>query len=97
MRRVFVISIVLNMGSLSVFLQTVNANDTPSEGSLINGDVNCSGAVDMSDAIRILNWLFIGGDGPCPLADPPELVEQIEQDIQQARTILEPAMEGENA
>jgi len=46
-------------------------------GTLINGDVNCSGDVDLSDAIYMLNWLFIGTEEPCPIADPPHLTERI--------------------
>ncbi|MBI4604778.1 MAG: hypothetical protein HY721_22680 [Planctomycetes bacterium] len=33
-----------------------------------NGDVNCSGARDMSDAVYMLNWLFLGGPAPRELA-----------------------------
>ncbi|MHC4619736.1 MAG: SUMF1/EgtB/PvdO family nonheme iron enzyme [Planctomycetota bacterium] len=77
--KFFVASIALNIALVGMFSPAVNADDIPTEGSLLNGDVNCNGSVDMSDAIRILNWLFVGGDGPCPLADTPELVEQIAQ------------------
>ena len=31
-------------------------------GATINGDVNCSGNLDLSDAVYMLNYLFLGGD-----------------------------------
>jgi hypothetical protein len=34
------------------------------EGAVSSGDVNGDGVVDLSDAARILNDLFIGGDAP---------------------------------
>src|SRR5262245_8679415 len=37
-------------------------------GAPLNGDVNCDGAVDISDAVRILEWRFLGGTAPCALA-----------------------------
>ena len=34
------------------------------EGKFIRGDADESGVVDLSDAIFILNWLFLGKEGP---------------------------------
>jgi formylglycine-generating enzyme required for sulfatase activity len=49
-------------------------------GTRINGDVNCSADLDMSDAVYLLNFLFLSTAGPpCPLEDPPELVAQVAQ------------------
>lgn len=36
-----------------------------------NGDVNCDGDLDVSDAITILDWLFRGGEAPCAFAENP--------------------------
>ena len=40
--------------------------------SVGNGDINCDGAINISDASFLLNWLFLGGDEPCAVgrADP---------------------------
>lgn len=47
------------------------------DGATRNGDVNCSGVVDLSDGVYILNWLFLGGARPCPIQAPTELLEAI--------------------
>lgn len=39
-------------------------------GTTVNGDVNCSGQLDLADAIFSLNYLFLGGEEPCPFAEP---------------------------
>ena len=39
-------------------------------GATLNGDVNCSGRVDLADAIFSLNHLFLGGEAPCPFIEP---------------------------
>ncbi len=48
-------------------------------GTTVNGDVNCSGQLDLADAIFSLNYLFLGGEEPCPFAEPagggPEVAE----------------------
>ncbi|MEC8894924.1 MAG: hypothetical protein VX675_01250 [Planctomycetota bacterium] len=31
-------------------------------GATVNGDVNCSGQLDLADAIFSLNYLFLGGE-----------------------------------
>jgi len=33
-----------------------------------NGDVNCDGKRNVADAVHLLNWLFLGGPEPCPVA-----------------------------
>jgi len=58
-------------------MPVVNAGEPGIDGAELNGDVNCSGTRDMSDAVLLLNWLFLGGNRPCPIADPPELLERI--------------------
>ena len=39
-------------------------------GATVNGDVNCSGQLDLADAIFSLNYLFLGGEEPCPFIEP---------------------------
>jgi len=48
-------------------------------GATINGDVNCDGGFDMSDAIYTLSFLFLGGEAPCPLAAQPDQAQRIEE------------------
>lgn len=35
-----------------------------------NGDVNCDGAINISDASYLLGWLFLGSDAPCAFPEP---------------------------
>ena len=46
--------------------------------SVENGDVNGDGRRNISDAHYLLNWLFLGGPAPHPVATVPELLEEIE-------------------
>ena len=48
-------------------------------GATINGDVNCDGGFDMSDAIYTLSFIFLGGEAPCPLAEQPGGGPRIEE------------------
>src|SRR5262245_7135801 len=40
----------------------------PGFPALENGDVNSDGEIDLSDAVSILGWLYLGGPGPAPVA-----------------------------
>ncbi len=42
-----------------------------------NGDVNASGDIDLSDAVYLINWLFLGGPAPAAIAGAPELEERL--------------------
>jgi len=44
-----------------------------------NGDVNCDGQIDVTDAIYTLQWLFVGGDKPCVAQDAgtQELIDEV--------------------
>jgi len=55
----------------------VRAGEPGIDGAEINGDTNCDGIRDLSDAITLLNWLYVGGRRPCPLAEPVGLREQV--------------------
>lgn len=56
----------------------VVAAEDPAPSARINGDVNCNGSVDLSDAIYILNWLFMGAARPCPMGLPPVVEEELD-------------------
>src|SRR5437867_3596947 len=45
--------------------------------TLLNGDVNCDAHLDISDAVTLLAYLYLGAGPPCPLADRPETVQRI--------------------
>ena len=49
---------------------TVSA-DCPGEPPCDNGDVNADGRLDISDAVHLLNHLFLGGPAPVPIECPP--------------------------
>ena len=55
----------------------VHAGEPGINGASLNGDTNCDGGRDLSDAVLLLNWLFLGGNRPCALADTPHLVERV--------------------
>jgi hypothetical protein len=40
-----------------------------------NGDVNGDGTIDISDAIYLLESLFLGGEAPVPIECPPPVVK----------------------
>jgi hypothetical protein len=42
----------------------VEVSDGAGEPSFIRGDCNDDGGVDISDAVCVLNWLFLGGSAP---------------------------------
>jgi hypothetical protein len=65
------------VGAFCITVPAAHAGGPGADGALVNGDTNCDGNRDMSDAVLMLNWLFLGGGRPCPLADPPDLVERI--------------------
>jgi len=39
-------------------------------GAAANGDVNGDGSIDLSDAVSLLDWLFLGGADPVPIDCP---------------------------
>jgi uncharacterized coiled-coil protein SlyX len=88
MARGIEVTVVLVIGvAVSFLARTPDATrvDAPGDGAGFreaasqNGDVNCDGEVQLSDAVFTLNWLFLGGRDPCPIADPPQLLERIAQ------------------
>jgi hypothetical protein len=43
----------------------------------LNGDVNCDGKLDMSDAVYTLRSLFSDGPAPCAIAQEAEVLDQL--------------------
>src|SRR2546426_10656462 len=46
--------------------------------TLIPGDTNCDDHVDISDVVFLVSSLSLGAGPPCPIADRPELLAQVE-------------------
>jgi uncharacterized protein DUF1566 len=63
---VMLASAVMMLGVLSVRGHPARGGSVP--GATTNGDVNCDGRVDLSDAIYIIQYSFYGGTPPCALA-----------------------------
>ena len=73
MKKVIVIGFSVNALLLAgillkdeVFVHAAGECGTPKG----NGDVNADGAIDISDAVHLLNWLFLGGPAPVPTRLP---------------------------
>lgn len=65
----------------------VTGDDEPATSTFRRGDSNASGAVDLSDAVTILNWLFSGGVEPtCP--DAADANDDGKRDLSDAVSIL---------
>ena len=65
---------VLMLGVLSLRIQPVRGAKTTE----INGDVNCDGKLDITDAIYILEWKFLGGPDPCAIALESGIQEKLD-------------------
>jgi len=59
-----------------------------------NGDVNASGAIDISDALYLLNWLFIGGPAPKACAEAGGLTQEQADILNHMRIVTPPEMGG---
>src|SRR2546426_4988339 len=46
--------------------------------TLIPGDTNCDDHVDISDVVFLVSSLYLGAGPPCPIADRPELIAQVD-------------------
>ncbi len=86
MRRLFAVAMIFTSGLLlGLYLRSGSPTALAGGGgapacSAQNGDVNASGAVDLSDAVTILNFLFLGSPTELvPLCDPPELTARIQE------------------
>jgi uncharacterized protein DUF1566 len=59
------------LSSAIAMLGVLSMRGLPARGvqkATLNGDVNCDGRVDLSDAISIIQYSFYGGTPPCALA-----------------------------
>ena len=82
MKNLFWFSATLCTGFLlaTVFvglLLSVRAGTEPQTASG-NGDINGDSAIDISDAIALLTYIFRNGAPPVACADSPELVGRVE-------------------
>ncbi len=69
-------------------LQPIRAGVPPQQGG--TGDVNGDGALDISDAVYILHFLFKGGDGPVACGDSRSLtarLDAIEESLRASRSL----------
>src|SRR5881296_231633 len=67
----------LRLAPLSLCLGIVLFTSPAAAGeTLVPGDVNCDAHVDISDAVFLLSYLYLGAGPPCPLGDRPELLAQ---------------------
>jgi hypothetical protein len=78
MRRVLAVSLALNVLLAVAFLSErwgeplVHAEGGAGGGASVgNGDVNADGAINITDAVHLLEWLFRGGPAPEPIECPP--------------------------
>ena len=92
----FTASIFVACASIIVAASPLKAADDGGvRETLVNGDTNCDGELDISDAVWLLGHLFLGGDPPCPLADRPELLQRV-ADLQTEVKNLEAAIAAAN-
>ena len=78
MKKILGLSILLNMAfCLFLTLREFEALAVGGQASKAsaNGDINGDGLIDIADPIRLLEWLFLGGQGPVPF-DCPEAFHQ---------------------
>ena len=91
--------LVLSLGINAVLLAVVAHRSFPAlaqedgAGPAGNGDVNCDGEINISDALFLMNWLFSGGEAPCSASDPLER-ERIETGLTIAPIALD--LEGKD-
>src|ERR1041384_5600997 len=65
---VMLFSAVMMLGVLSLRGLPARGGSGGASGTSLNGDVNCSGKRNVTDAINLLNFLFQGGPEPCAIA-----------------------------
>ncbi len=72
MRKVMTVCFSISiLALLSLATVSEGVEVSGSRISLINGDVNGDDTLDVSDVIYLLNWEFVGGPPPVPLACEP--------------------------
>jgi len=71
MRKALVLFAVLGLVG---FVGVSDVTGGPGQSSVmanLNGDVNGDQAIDISDAVYLMNFLYLGGPEPAPLACEP--------------------------
>jgi len=72
MRKVLVLFAALGLvGFVGVGVVTGGPGDGSAVMTTLNGDVNGDQRIDVSDPIHLMNFLFMGGPSPAPLACEP--------------------------
>ena len=67
MKRMILFALVLNAALLGVIAHQLVAIAGDGPEAAQNGDTNGDGQRDVSDAIHLLSWLFLGGQEPVPV------------------------------
>jgi hypothetical protein len=62
-------------------------------GATLNGDVNCDGRVDISDAISVIQFAFYGGTPPCAIAEDPTVLDKLDA-LGNQITALQSSLQG---
>ena len=62
---ILLLNALITLGIMSMRVQPVRGGEA---GATMNGDVNCDGKINISDAISIIQYQFNGGPEPCALA-----------------------------
>ncbi len=81
MRRAVLLAVVfllgLSVGKVIEGLREGSSEAAAAGGAAGNGDTNGDGERDLSDAVYLLNWLFVGGPEPVAAGDdcPPRFVD----------------------
>ena len=68
MNRMILFALILNAALLGVIAHQLVAIAGDGPEAVQNGDTNGDGRRDVSDAIHLLSWLFLGGQEPVPVA-----------------------------
>ena len=68
MKRMILFALVLNAALRGVIAHQLVAIAGDGPEAAQNGDTNGDGQRDVSDAIHLLSWLFLGGQEPVPVA-----------------------------
>ena len=79
MKKLLVVGVFLNAALLFAIWHEVSAAAQGGGAGPVastNGDVNGSGAIDISDASYLLNWLFLGGPAPVAIAQADGLTAE---------------------
>jgi hypothetical protein len=54
-----------------------------------NGDVDCDGQINITDALSTLNWLFSDGPEPCAIAQTEPCCTQLQEEVTTLRATVE--------